>query len=148
MRHLIALATILMCATAYSQHFYDPDRPGHGITVQSVGDGYALQWYAHCGAYNQCWLVSDVGGWGEPNDLFAATGSRWPASSTRLRHVGTVTAVRHEQELLVEYSIALPEVWCHDLPGPRPAQCGYEEAQLLRPGFEASGVFGMTILAE
>ena len=144
MRHIIALATILLCATAYSQHFYDPDQPGHGLTVQAVGSGYVAQWYAHDGD-RQRWVASDVCDYGDGCPVYAVDANGFPAVGAKLVEAGHIILDRDGDGLLLTYGLHIEQEDCSDpMVGPLPAECRDADGNriwdaVIHPGLDESG---------
>lgn len=149
---ILALAILAAPTIASSGTYYDPDQPGHGVTVIDVGDRYTAQWFFHDGDQAR-WLASDVCDWGTPCSVWTVDADGFPAVGAGLIDAGSIILERDGSFLKVDYDLDIEEVLCGLLPGPLPPECrapGGEPASgnVLVPGFGKSGTVVLRLLAE
>ena len=137
---------------ANAGHWYEPEQPGHGMTIQAVGSEYAAQWYFHDGDMTR-WVASDVCRYGEPCPVFTVDANGFPAVGAELVEAGEITLVQDGEALLVEYALDVEEVVCGFLPGPFPAECRNDDgslnpAKVLIPGLQAEGALELEPLVD
>lgn len=149
---ITTLIALVLAGPVMASHFYEPAQPGHGITVQEVDGGFAAQWYFHDGDITR-WVASDVCDYGEACPVWTVDANGFPAVGGELVEAGTITLFSDEDTLLVDYDLDIEEVVCGLLPGPLPPDCkdddgNLDQSAVLVPGFEASGIIMMELLAE
>ena len=151
MYRLILIVCALIAGISHAQHYYQPDQPGHGLTVQSVGSGYVAQWYTHDGD-QQRWFISDVCAYGEPCPAYAVRASGFPAVNASLIDVGTITLIPDGDGVILDYDLSVREIGCWTLPGPLPPQCrdddGPNRSLVYQQGFDASGTVSLELLVD
>lgn len=148
---LIPLVLIGIALTAVAQHYYQPDQPGHGLTVQPVGSGYVAQWYVHDG-HQQRWLVSDVCSYGDTCPVFAVDANGFPAVAAEPVEAGNIILDEIDGGVLLTYDLYIEGVDCTRLlPGPLPSECINEDGSRnweYDDSFEASGSAHFEVLVE
>ncbi len=147
----LTLAGAALMAAAQSS-YYDADEPGHGVTVQAVGDRYAAQWYFHDGDQT-CWVASDVCHYGEPCEVWTVRARGFPARGADLVEAGAFILDRTDGGALLTYDLNIEHVGCWELPGPLPPQCRDENGdpdrgRVYQRGFVASGAIELDVLIE
>lgn len=148
---LFAFALAGIASIAIAQHYYQPDQPGHGLTVQAVGSGYAAQWYAHDGD-GQRWFASDVCDYGDSCPVFVTDGNGFPAVGAEIVEAGYIVLDRIEQGVLLTYDLEIEGVDCSQvLPAPLPPQCVNPDGSRnwdYKETFSASGAIELDVLIE
>jgi len=144
MHRMILIVCALIAGIAHAQHYYDPDQPGHGLTVQSVGSGYVAQWYAHDGD-RQRWVASDVCDYGEPCPVYAVDANGFPAVGAKLVEAGHIILDRNGDGLLLTYDLHIEQEDCAEIMvGPLPPECRDADGNriwdaVIHPGLDESG---------
>lgn len=152
---LLALVLIGMASVvAAAQHWYEPDQPGHGVTVQEVGDGWVVaQWYAHDGE-GQRWFHTDNFQWGDPVEVFVVEADGWPADGAELVEAGEITLTPDGDSLILEYDLFIEEIDCGQvMVGPLPPDCLDADGNrlsdvVLQRGLDESGAVVLEPLIE
>jgi hypothetical protein len=153
MRYLIAAILLALSAPVAAQHYYQPDQPGHGLTVQAVGSGYVAQWYVHDGD-RQRWVSSDVCEYGEPCPVYAVDANGFPAVGAKLVEAGHITLDRDGDGLLLTYDLFIEQEDCADLMvGPLPPECRDADGNrlwdaVIQPGLDQSGSVELELLVD
>ena len=90
-----------------STHYYDPEAPGHGVSVTiDSGQGSAFTWYLYDREGNPTWLISTSNCKDYPCDIKLATAAgTWMGGEFKLVEVGSVNVDFIDGKLFWEYDV-------------------------------------------
>lgn len=103
----LGLIGLGLAGSAFGAHYYDPDHPGHGVSMtQDNGQGSAFVWYTYNRDGDNRWLISTDNCYTFPCVIpLAEAQGVWMGGDVELEEVGVATIIFNDGVMTWDYDL-------------------------------------------